>query len=202
MQGQHRAVHALPGLGIGLAQTRGTPSQALSSLPVPVTPNLGTLRIPVGAFPALPWMEFEQNLSSSTEPILLNGGFQHLELLGMSRSWAWRCGASLAPHPWDELGWDSAMGSTEGLSRGGGTELSSGCHPEEFLFPTFPRGSRNAALGLGSALPLHPQPALGRASAASGHQSHPSGHVRGREGAEQQIRKLNPPAKDWRVSCP
>lgn len=53
--------------------------------------------------------------------------------------------------------------------------------------------------GWGSALPLplHPQPALSSVSAASGQQSHLSGRVRGQERAEQQIHKLNPPAKDY-----
>lgn len=115
-KGQHRAVHVLPGareLGWGQAQplpalssSTGSnigrsqpgvgPAAAQSSLPIPVTPSLGALRIPVGAFPALAWMDLDQNLSSSIEPILLNQGFQHLELLGLSRSWTWRCGASLS----------------------------------------------------------------------------------------------------------
>lgn len=94
--GWSRPLSSSTGSNTGQSQPGLGPAVALSSLPIPVTPSLGALRIPVGAFPALPWLEFEQNLSSSTEPILLNQGFQHLQLLGMSRSWTRRCGASLA----------------------------------------------------------------------------------------------------------
>lgn len=112
------ALSSSTGSNTGHSQPGLDPAAALS--PLPVTPSLGALRIPVGAFPALPWMELEQNLSSCTEPILLNQGFQHLELLGTSRSWTWRCGASLA---WlcstGSLG--ECHGHREGWPRGGGT---------------------------------------------------------------------------------
>lgn len=94
---QHWVQHeALPGR---------TGSSSCPELP-PSHSQPGSSQIPVGALPALPWMELEQNLSSSTEPVLLDQGFQHLELLGMSRSWTWRCGASLA--------WLCSTGSTVG----------------------------------------------------------------------------------------
>lgn len=88
------ALSSSAGSNTGHSQPGVAPAAALSSFPVP--PSLGALRIPVGAFPALPWMEQEQNLSSSTEPALLTQRFQHLELLGMSRSWTGTRGAPLA----------------------------------------------------------------------------------------------------------
>lgn len=84
---QHRVQHgALPARG---------GSSSCPELP-PSPSQLGSSQDPGGSIPAVPWMEQEQDVSSSTEPVLLTRGFQHLELLGMSRSWAGRCGAALA----------------------------------------------------------------------------------------------------------